>query len=123
MRLTKNFSLPEFASKDGAYFPEDVKVNLQELANNLQIIRDHFDKPIDINSGYRSPAHNERVGGAKNSYHLKGMAADIKIKGVGTKVIAGQIKMLMDAGKIKPGGLRAYRTFVHYDIRGKYKTW
>ncbi|WP_418308481.1 YcbK family protein, partial [Parasutterella sp.] len=44
----------------------------------LEEIRDEFGKPIVVNSGYRSPEHNKNIGGAKNSYHVKGMAADIR---------------------------------------------
>lgn len=45
----------------------------------LQPLRDELKTPIYINSGFRSAAVNKRVGGAKNSAHLFGRAADIKI--------------------------------------------
>jgi uncharacterized protein YcbK (DUF882 family) len=123
MKLTENFSLPEFQSKDFGFFPEDVKVNIQKLANNLQVLRDHFGSAITINSGYRSPAHNERIGGVKNSYHVKGMAADIVIKGVSPYALAKQIEMLIDGGKMTQGGIGIYDTFTHYDIRGHAARW
>lgn len=123
MKLTENFTLPEFASNDGAWFPEDVKLNLAKLAENLQVLRDHFGKPVIINSGYRSQEHNEKIGGAKNSYHVKGMAADIRIEGLSPRMIHGQISMLIDAGKMDQGGLGLYDTFVHYDVRLHYARW
>lgn len=123
MKLTENFSLPEFASKDGAFFPDEVKANLEKLAKNLQVLRDHLGKPIIINSGYRSASHNEKIGGASNSYHVKGMAADILIVGLSPRMIHGQIQMLIDAGKMDQGGLGLYDTFVHYDIRGHFARW
>jgi uncharacterized protein YcbK (DUF882 family) len=115
--------LPEFASKDMAEFPELVKSNLAQLANNLQVLRNHLEKPIIINSGYRSENYNKSIGGVKNSQHVLGNAADIRVEGISPKVLYGQIKMLIDAGKMKQGGLGLYDTFVHYDIRGHLARW
>lgn len=123
MTLSPNFSLPDFASKDMAAFPESVKSNLAELFNNLQVLRNHLEKPIIINSGYRSENYNKSIGGAKNSQHVLGNAADIRVDGISPKVLHGQIKMLIDAGKMKQGGLGLYDTFVHYDIRGHLARW
>lgn len=123
MQLTKNFHLSEFASKDGKGFPPDVIPNIKKLAANLQIIRDTIGKPININSGYRSPEHNAKIGGAKNSYHVKGMAADIVVKDMTPKEIEKVILQLIHDKKIEAGGLKAYNTFVHYDVRGRYATW
>lgn len=123
MRLTDNFSLPEFASKDGSAFPEEVKANLSILAQQLEVLRSHFGKPITVTSGYRSEAHNLRIGGEKNSFHVKGMAADIKIEGVKPYVVAKQIEMLIDAGKMIQGGVGIYSTWIHYDFRGKKIRW
>lgn len=119
MRLTENFTLQEFASKDGAPFPHEVVKNLSILAEQLQVIRDHFGKPIEITSGYRSPKHNAKIKGAKHSYHTKGMAADIKVQGVEPKEVAAVIKRMMDTGMIRKGGLKAYASWVHYDFRGQ----
>lgn len=123
MKLTKNFSLQEFASKDGAAFPHEVIKNLAILADQLQVIRDHFGKPIEITSGYRSPDHNAKIKGAKHSYHTKGMAADIKVQGVEPKEVAAVIKRMMDTGMILKGGLKAYSSWVHYDFRGEFVSW
>jgi uncharacterized protein YcbK (DUF882 family) len=123
MQLTKNFTLEEFKSKDGAAFPLDVIKNIKELVINLQIIRDTVKSPLQITSGYRSPAHNKKVGGAKDSQHMKGTASDLIPKTISTKELHDTIKRLMDEGKIKQGGLKNYGGFVHYDIRGKYVTW
>lgn len=56
--------------------------NLQALAELLEKIREVWNAPIQINSGYRSPELNKKVGGAKNSDHVYAAAADIT---VGTK--------------------------------------
>jgi hypothetical protein len=59
-----------------------------ELVDILQRIRDHFGKPVNINSGYRCEKHNAEVGGAAGSHHTKGMAADIRVKGVAPREVA-----------------------------------
>lgn len=123
MKLTENFSLPEFASKDGTAFPFDVIKNLEELAKNLQVLRDHFAKSITVTSGYRSITHNLKIGGEKNSFHVKGMAADIKIDGVSPRLVYNAIELLIKDGKMKEGGLGLYNSWVHYDIRGKRIRW
>lgn len=121
MRLTANFTLSEFESQDGAPTPLEALQNLQQLANNLQVLRDHINKPININSGYRSPSHNKNVGGSKNSYHMKGMAADIVVNGMRPSEVGATLISLTIEGKITKGGLGIYSTFVHYDIRGTFK--
>lgn len=120
--MTKDFDLEEFRSKDGADFPEWVLLNIRELARNLQVLRDNVQAPVTINSGYRSPAHNKAVGGASGSYHLKGMAADIVVKGLSPNRVADIIEDLIELGLMKNGGLGRYDTFTHYDI-GPVRRW
>jgi len=93
---------------------------IKEVANQLQVIRDHIGRPITVNSGYRSPKHNKAIGGASNSFHMKGMAADIRVDGMSPKELAAIVTALIIEGKITPGGVGLYNTFVHYDIRGKH---
>ena len=63
--------------------------NLKRLCRWLERLRKRWnelygegDDPIIINSGYRSPAVNKAVGGAQNSNHLTGCAADIRCLGI-----------------------------------------
>lgn len=123
MQLTKNFTLAEFASKDGATTPPELFSSIQRLATNLQVLRDVVGKPIHINSGYRSPAHNAKIGGKTASFHLKGLAADIVISGMTPQQVRDKIWELIGSGEMTRGGLKAYNTFVHYDIRGWNATW
>ncbi len=59
------------------------KLNLTKLIDNvLDPLRTAYKKPIYVNSGYRCEELNELIGGAKNSDHLKGMAADIRAQDV-----------------------------------------
>jgi len=105
----KHFTAKEMACKDGS---EELLCSplLLEL---LEEIRDHFKKPVIINSGYRTPSWNAKVGGAGNSYHCKGMAADIHIKGISTDLIAKYASELME----DYGGVIRYGNFVHIDVR------
>jgi uncharacterized protein YcbK (DUF882 family) len=123
MKLTTNFSLSEFHSNDGVLVPDILLCNVEKLAKALQVIRDHFQRRIDINSGYRSVAHNKAVGGAPRSTHLEGMGADIVVQGYSPIVVAATIERLIAEGKIPKGGLHAYNTFTHYDIRGTNARW
>ena len=123
MILTKNFNKREFDSKDGAEMPDEVLQNVKELATNLQVLREELKTPITINSGYRSPNHNARVGGAKRSQHLLGTACDIVVSGHTPQEVAFVIEELIRAGKMKQGGLKAYNSFTHYDIRGVRARW
>mgnify|MGYP006282664041 CR=1 FL=1 len=123
MKLTQNFSKIEFESRDGSDMPDDVLNNLKELAKNLQKLRDHFGEPIHINSAYRSPAHNARVGGSPNSQHLLGKAADMSMKNYSPKQVSLVIEKMINAGKISEGGVGLYNGFVHYDIRGSRARW
>ncbi len=86
MQLTENFSLHEMTKSETALrhgidnTPDDEALeNLRALCENvLQPIRNELG-PVKVNSGYRGPEVNRVVGGAKNSDHMKGMAADIEI--------------------------------------------
>jgi peptidoglycan hydrolase-like protein with peptidoglycan-binding domain len=119
-----HFSLSEFASKDGAPFPKWVIPNVKELIEQLEVIRAALgNKPISITSGYRSPAHNAAVGGAKNSQHMQGNAADIVVSGKTPYQVYQKIEQLISAGKIRQGGLGLYSSFVHYDTRGYKARW
>jgi LPXTG-motif cell wall-anchored protein len=83
-KLSANFTVAEFACKDGS---DPVFVD-SSLAALLQKIRDHFGRPVVITSGYRTAAHNRSVGGAAYSQHLYGRAADIRVQGIPVEQLA-----------------------------------
>ena len=118
---SKYFKIEEFTCKDGTQVSEEYYDNVQELMDNLDVLREHLGYPIVINSGYRTAEYNKSVGGAKKSQHLTASAADIKIN-VTPSVVQKAIKKLMKDGDMKKGGLGIYSTFTHYDI-GKSRTW
>lgn len=123
-QLTKNFNSKEFDCKDGTKVPEKYMANLQELAENLQVLRDELGVSITVTgSGYRTPSHNKAVGGAKSSLHLIAKAADINAKGYTPKQLYLKIEILIKSGKMEQGGLGLYKGFVHYDCRGYKARW
>jgi uncharacterized protein YcbK (DUF882 family) len=121
MKLTKDFQLSEFACNDGTPVPVNLIPNVRALAENLQPLRDEVGLLI-VNSGYRTPSWNRKIGGAKNSMHLKAMAADLVCVGLTPKQLKAVIERLIKAGKMKNGGIGLYPSFVHYDI-GAVRRW
>ena len=120
---SKYFTLSEFHSKDGVKVPQKYYCNLQELMNNLDVLRDTLKVPIKINSGFRSESQNKAVGGVSNSQHLYAKAADLNVSSISPQKVKDTIETLINAGKMKEGGIGLYPTFVHYDIRGKKSRW
>ena len=115
VRLSKNFTVKEFACSDGT---DTVFISLA-LVNLLQKIRDHFGKVVIINSAYRTEAHNKAIGGATYSQHKYGLAADIHINGVTPKEIAAYVETLLPSS----GGIGIYKSFVHVDVRRVRSRW
>lgn len=124
-QLTKNFNIREWRCHDGTQCPYDLVENVKRCAENLQVLRDALDKPIYILSGYRNPTYNQRIGGAKKSYHMTGLAADIRIKGMTPSEVATVIERLIEESKMEQGGLGVYDEdgFTHYDCRGTRARW
>lgn len=95
MNLSPHFSLAELVSWqvatgkgiDNAPAPAIV-ANLTRLAALLEQVRALVGAPIAISSGYRSPALNKAVGGAANSAHVLGLAADISTAKLTPKALA-----------------------------------
>lgn len=113
-KVGQHFKVKEFACKDGS----QVVFIDSYLVSILDILRNEVGKPVIINSGYRTPPRNKEVGGAKYSYHMRGMAADIRINGMSAKEIADKLN------KIIPYecGIIVYNTWVHIDTRAnKYR--
>lgn len=114
-KLSANFKVREFACNDGS----DVIFVAPELVAVLQKIREHFGKPVVLNSGFRTASYNKKVGGATYSQHQYGTAADIRISGVTPKKIAEYAETLLP-GK---GGIGIYSSFVHVDVREVKSRW
>ena len=110
--LAKNFKVREFRCFDGS----DTILISKRLVELLQIIRDHFNSAVTINSGYRTASHNAAVGGASQSQHLYGRAADIVVTGHTPLEVYNYVNTILPQ---YTGGIGCYRTqnFVHVDVR------
>jgi len=113
IQLEKNFSLKEFLCKCGecnAIVRQDAIKKLQELRNAIKM-------PIEVVSAYRCHDYNKRVGGAKASKHMQGIAFDIKVKGMTPTEVA------LIAKSLGFTGIGIYPTFTHVDIRSGKSYW
>ena len=86
-KLSEHFVLGEFTKSRS--HPEVYNIpsheaigNLKRLCGWLEVLRERSGTPIRINSGYRSAQLNRKIGGAANSNHLTGCAADIRVSGM-----------------------------------------
>ena len=87
----------------------------EEFMEKLITLREEYNNPIIITSGYRHLAHNQSIGGAKNSPHLFGRAVDIKIGGQNAvKILELALKHGMTGIGIKQRGKYEAR-FIHID--------
>ena len=84
-KLSEHFTLGEFTRSSS--HPEVYNIpsheaiaNLTNLCKWLETLRERAGVPIIINSGYRSPQLNKRIGGVPTSNHLTGCAVDIRVE-------------------------------------------
>ena len=115
VKLSKNFKTTEFDCKGKGCC--STTVIDAKLITYLQKIRNHFNAPVVINSGYRCTKHNRAVGGAVNSQHTHGKAADIVVKGIAPKEVEAY------AEKVGFKGIGSYSSFTHVDTRSKRARW
>jgi uncharacterized protein YcbK (DUF882 family) len=102
------FSYSEFDSPDEVGSGQKMHPDILEM---LDEVRDKFDKPIRINSGYRSEKHNTKVGGTPNSSHLRGLAVDIACNSSVDRYHL--LNCLLDVGFNRIG---IAGSFIHVDI-------
>jgi len=120
---TANFKMAEFNSKDGIPVPPMYYGNVQKVMEQLEVLRSYLNSgAITVSSGYRSPEHNENVGGKSKSMHLKGKAVDFTVKGYTPIQVRAALRYLIENGRILDGGIGEYNTFTHYDI-GSPRSW
>lgn len=108
-----NFGAWEIASKREGELLVDT-----DAMDKLQALRDRLGKPIVVVSAYRSPAHNKAVGGAENSYHMRGMAFDIVMANHNPRDFEEAAK----AVGFKGFGYYPKRGFMHIDT-GPTRSW
>lgn len=117
-KISDHFKLYEMACEDGS----DKVLYSTDLLNKLEQLRAYGGFTITINSGYRSASHNKKVGGATNSQHTKGTAADIVVKKDGKTVSGKLICCLCQSLGFKGIGYIS-ESAVHVDMRssGSYR--
>jgi uncharacterized protein YcbK (DUF882 family) len=119
----KWFKPAEFACKDGTHYPEEwVDTRLRPFIEGvLDPIREAYGEPLVVTSGYRTKFWNHAVGGARDSRHMHGDAADIAPKlATRTKVkeLRDLVKQMEEEGKLPLlGGFGAYERWIHVDTR------
>jgi Peptidase M15 len=89
------------------------------LRSLIYLIEQHFHRPVKITSGCRSHTHNRRIGGARESWHLRCMAADIEILNVSKMNVAHYAALLPGRGGI---GTYCHDGSVHVDL-GPRREW
>ena len=117
-KISDHFTLSEMACKDGT----DKVLYSTDLLKKLEQLRAYGGFTITINSGYRSPAYNKKIGGATNSQHIKGTAADIVVKKYGKTVSGKLVCCLCQSLGFKGIGYIS-ESAVHVDMResGSYR--
>lgn len=126
MKSSPYFSEKEFDCKCGCNSRPSSVPN-DGLIDALVKIREHFNSPMIIRSGYRCEKHNAKVGGAKNSQHLHGSACDFVIKGVKTADIHKYVLEQFAEGPygiaIKHNFNDEFAGFVHLDYGFRKRRW
>ncbi len=85
----------------------------------LYQIESHYGRQVEVISGCRSHSHNQRIGGARESWHLSCAAADIKVKGINKSALTRYAKTLRGRGGV---GAYCHDEAVHIDI-GPRREW
>jgi len=113
--IAEHFNLSEFACPCCKWVMLHPK-----LLKKLVKFREMVEKLVCINSGYRCPEYNQKVGGVKRSYHLLGLATDIRAEGMSA------LNLLEYAEMVDFDGIGFYekKNFLHLDVRPtKHTRW
>ena len=115
-KVSEHFTISEFKCTDNSR----VVVLNKALIDVLETIRKHFNKPVIINSGYRTVAYNSQLkNSSPKSQHTHGNAADIRIPGITPLALYNFINSFYRNSL----GLGLYDTFVHVDVRDGKSRW
>lgn len=115
-KVSQHFGVWEFKCKDNSR----VIVLDKALVELLEIIRLHYNKPLHINSGYRTVQYNASLkNSSPKSQHILGKAADIWLNDISPK----QLYSWLDSSYPNSLGIGIYDTFVHVDVREGKSRW
>ena len=122
-KLSDHFRVREFRCKDGT----DKILIESKVITTLEKVYDHFDcSKIIINSGYRTPTHDKKVGGSGRGSHCEGKAVDfVAYDKKGNKIPSKNIVLYLEDLGILGIGYRCGRssTATHMDINYRSKKW
>lgn len=110
------------ATKDGSRIPADKSVvdGIIRVAKAMEEVRAYLgDRAISVNSWYRDPGTNRRVGGARDSHHMRGDAVDFTVQGLSPS----EVQARLDSWWGGRGGLASASSFTHIDTRGVKARW
>jgi uncharacterized protein YcbK (DUF882 family) len=114
-KISPHFARSEFACRCGCGFDRVAP----ELVYVLECVREHFGRPVRINSACRCERRNRVENGKQGSQHLYGRAADIAVEGVPAAEVADFCESLIG----DRGGVGRYAAFTHADVRGVRARW
>ena len=114
-QLSPHFRRDEFACKCGCGFAQPDA----ELLTVLETVRAYFNKPVLINSACRCESHNAAVGGAPDSAHKQGIAADTVVKDISP----AEVHSIVSTWFSHCYGIGSYNTFTHIDVRKQKARW
>lgn len=116
----KHFNRSEFACKCGGKYCNGFPVEpSRELVELLDKVRAHYGEPVRVSSGIRCTRHNANCGGATQSQHLRGTAADIRVDGVSPTELYNYLCSIMP----NSGGIGKYSWGCHVDVREQKARW
>jgi zinc D-Ala-D-Ala carboxypeptidase len=124
--IVPGFWLSEFLQSDTASrlqldntpLPSEMANIRNLLAPGMQSVRDCLMQPVFISSGYRSPEVNRAVGGAQNSQHTQGQAADFKCPAFGMPITIAR-HLLIHSTEVRFDQLICEGTWVHISFAAK----
>jgi hypothetical protein len=124
-KISPHFSYGEFWSREQRRgekvvpYPEDlISGRLAVLCSQLEKIRSACGgHSVTVLSGYRTPAYNVLVGGARESQHIEGRACDFVIDTKTPREVQAKVMAMIASGEISVGGIGFYKGFTHVDVR------
>jgi uncharacterized protein YcbK (DUF882 family) len=114
--ITENFWWHEARCNHCGGLPDNLE-SIIKTARFMEEVREYLgNQPMKVNSWYRCPEWNTTVGGASDSYHMKGQAVDFTIKTMTPRQVQAKLRKIWGASGIVKG-LGAYKGFTHVDRR------
>lgn len=131
-RLSENFTIEEFDCNDGTKVPARYYAELEALCRDfLEPMRAKFG-PCNVHSGFRTSAYNQRIGGARFSFHVytdrvptAGVAADVSFAKGSVLEWTEKARRLRSRKRGGKGGIGYYPQggFTHIDTRDYAADW